>query len=154
MDNKVLYIIDPSELDFRFAGMPLQRRRDRLGEIVRMRGAEWASLRVRGTDFMAALEELDRFLAAREEFLNSAFENSPHEMLPIGSTGEYEPLFGYYPPHLVQRFDRELRTIPGAVIQRWEDGPNGDTMGSVAHAFRSTFAEAARRLQAVAVEHR
>jgi len=150
----MFYIIDPSELDFRFAGMPLQRRRDRLGELVRARGAHWGSLRVRGTDFMAAVEELDHFLGAGEELLNSAFENSPNEMLPIGSSDRYNPLFGYYPPHLVRRFDRELRTIPEAVIQHWEEGPNGDTIGSVTYAFRSAFTEAAKRRQAIAVEHR
>jgi len=150
----MFYIIDPSELDIRFAGMSLQRRRDRLGELVRSRGAAWANLRVSGTDFMAAVEKLDRFLGAREELLNSAFENSPNEMLPIGSSDKYNPLFGYYPPHLVRRFDQELRTIPAAVIEHWEEGPNGDTMGSVTHAFRSTFIEAAKRRQAIAVEHR
>jgi len=154
MDNQLFYIVQPSQLDFPFRAMSLQERRDRLGELVRTRGAEWASLRMRGPDFMAALEQLDRFLATGEELTNSAFENSPGKMLPIGSSGKYDPLFGYYEPDRVRGFDQALRAIPAAVIQGWEAGPNGEIMGRVVHAFRSTFAEAAKRRHAVALEHR
>lgn len=154
MDNQLFYIIQPSQLDFSFLRMSLQERRDYLGEIVRARGAEWAGLRMRGADFMTALEELDRLLGAGNELTDSAFENSPRQMLPIGMSSGYNPLFGYYDANRVRGFDQELRAIPAAVIQGWETRPNGDIMGCVVYAFRSTFAEAAKRRHAVALEHR
>jgi hypothetical protein len=153
MDNQLFYIIHPSQLDFSSVGMSLQDRRNRLGELVRTRGAEWAALRMRGAEFLAAVEKLDRFLGAAEELVDSAFENSPRQMLPIGSTDAYSPLFGYYEPERVRGLDQRLRAIPAAIIQGWDDGPEGDNIGRVVHAFRSTFAEAAKRGHAVAVEH-
>lgn len=153
MDNQNFYVIEPSQMRFAHQMLSLQTRRDRLGELVRSRGARWASTRARGKVFMSIVQRLDRYIGAEEELLNSAFENSPLQILPIGSSGEYDPLFGYYEPDRVQRFDQLLHKIPGAVIQNWEDGPNGESTGQVIYAFRSTFAEAARRKQAVAIEH-
>jgi hypothetical protein len=153
MDNQLFYIVEPSQLTFSAAGMSLQERRDRLRELVRTCGAEWAAIRMRGAEFMAAVEELDRYLRAHEELTNSAFENSPERVLPVGYSGEYNPLFGYYEPDRVREFDEQLRAIPASVIERWEAGPNGDAMGQVVHAFRITFSEAAKRKRAIAVEH-
>jgi len=153
MDNQVFYVVEPSQMRFSFSVMSLQMRRDRLGELVRSKGAEWAGLRVRGPVFMHAVQRLDRFLGAEEELVNSAFENSPQQMLPIGSSGKYDPLFGYYEPDRVQRFNQQLNAIPPGVMQGWENGADGDSMGRVVYAFRSTFAEAARRRLSVAIEH-
>jgi hypothetical protein len=153
MNNQIFYVVEPSQLRFPYLAMSLQDRRNRLGELVRTRGAEWAGLRMRGPFFMKAVERLDRYLGAEEELTNSAFENSPMQMLPIGSSGEYDPLFGYYEPDRVQRFDQQLNSIPAPVIRTWEDGPNGETLGQVVYAFRSTFAEAAKRKLSVAIEH-
>lgn len=153
MDNQNFYVVEPSQMRFAYQALPLQTRRDRLGELVRARGARWASVRSRGKIFMSIVQRLDRYIGAEEELLNSAFENSPSQILPIGSSGEYDPLFGYYEPDRVQRYDQLLHKIPNAVIQNWEDGPNGESVGQVIYAFRSTFAEAARRKQAVAIEH-
>jgi hypothetical protein len=153
MDNQHFYVVDPAQLRFTSLGDSLQRRRDRLGELVRATGAEWAGLRMRAPDFLASVEELDRFLDADSELTNSTFENSPQEVLPIGSSGAYDPLFGYFDPVRVKRFHRNLNAIPATKIETWEAGANGETMGRVVHAFRSTFAEAAKRGHAVAVEH-
>jgi hypothetical protein len=154
MDNQLFYIIHPSLFDFSAIGLSLQERRDRLSEAVQRNGARWAEIRMRAPDFMAAVEKLDRQLSAGEQFVDSAFENSPRRMLPAGSTGEYTPLFGYYEPDQVQGFDRKLKAIPASVIDAWEGSPNGEMLGQVVYAFRSTFAEAAKRKHAVAIDHR
>ena len=153
MDNQSFYIIQPIRLVFDTAGMSLQQRRDRLGELVRTYGAEWAGLRMRGADFMTAVEKIDLFMGAGDELTNCAFENSPNHVLPAGSAAQYNPLFGYYEPNRVREFDQQLRAMPPAVIQRWEAGPNGEVIAQVVHAFRSSFAEAAKREYAVALEH-
>jgi hypothetical protein len=154
MDTHLFYIIDPLRLGFSPAGMSLQQRRDRLGELVRAHGAEWSALRMRAAEFMAAVEKVDRFLGAGDELTNSAFENSPGRMLTIASSGDYEPLFGYYEVDRVRGFQQQLRAIPTPVTQDWENGSDGDIVGQVVYAFRSTFAEAARRARAVVLEHR
>jgi hypothetical protein len=153
MDNQLFYIVQPTQLEFLVTGVSLQRRRDRLGELVRVHGAEWTRLRMRGPDFLAAVERIDRYLGAGEELMDSAFENSPKQLLPIGSSGEYNPMFGYYEPYRVREFDKRLRTITASAFQGWEAGPNGDIMGQVVYAFRSTFTEAAKRGWAIAIEH-
>jgi|SRR5579862_705053 len=153
MDNHVFFIVEPAQLRFAYTMLPLQARRERLGKMVRANGAQWANLRMRGADFMKVVERLDRYIGAEEELVNSAFENSPMQILPIGSSQEYDPLFGYYEPDRVQRYDQQFQAIPGAVIQNWENGPNGDAIASVVYAFRSTFAEAAKRKQGIAIDH-
>lgn len=153
MDNQAFFIVEPSRIRFSFLALSLQARRDRLGQTVRANGAKWASLRMRGPAFMKVVERLDAYIGASEEFVNSAFENSPLQMLPIGSSNDYNPLFGYYEPDRVQRFDQQLQSIPRAVIENWENGPNGEVIGSVIYAIRSTFSEAAKRKMAVAIEH-
>jgi len=154
MDNELLYIISPAELSFSPAGISLPERRARLSAIVRTRGALWSSLRMRGSEFLDSAEKLDGYLRAGGKFVDSAFENSPQAMLPVGSYKDYAPLFGYYDPESVRKFDRELRAIPAAVIDKWEDEPNENSViGQVVHAFRFTFAEAAKRGHSVVVEH-
>jgi len=49
--------------------------------------------------------------------------------------------------------DWKLRSIPNPVIEHWRAEPNADNLGRVLYAFRSTFAEAAKRGYAIAVEH-
>jgi hypothetical protein len=145
MDNQHFYIIDPAHLEFSSVGMSLQQRRNRLGELIRASGAQWQSIRMRSPDFLAIVEKLDALMNASEDFVQSAFENSPRQILTIGSTAAYDPLLGYYEPDRVREFDRKLRAIP-------ESGEA--PAAQVLHAFRSTFAEAAKRNAAVALEHR
>lgn len=153
MDNQLFYIVEPTQLEFFATAMSLQRRRDRLGELVRVHGSEWTRLRMHGPDFLGAVVRIDRYLGAGEELMDSAFENSPKQVLPIGSSGEYNPMFGYYEPHRVREFDKQFRAIAASALQGWDAGPNGDIMGQVVYAFRSTFAEAAKRGWAIAIEH-
>jgi hypothetical protein len=154
VDSQLFYIVRPSLLEFPSVGTSLQQRRGRLAELIQATGAQWAVVRMRGADFMATVERLDQFIGADKDFVNSAFENSPRQILPIGSTEAYNPLLGYYEPDRVLKFDWKLRAIPQAVIDSWEKGSNSDLVGQVVSAFRSTFAEAARRGHAVALEHR
>ena len=91
MDNQLFYIVDPAQLKFSTVDMTLQERRDRLGDLIKTNGARWAAIRMRNADFMTVLEKLDHYMQANEEFVNSAFENSPRQLLPIGSTDAYDP---------------------------------------------------------------
>lgn len=154
MDNQLFYIVSPALFEFSSDGMSLQQRRDRLGELIVSHGSQWAAIRMRAPDFMSAVEALGRFLEADEDFMNSAFENSPRQALPVGSTNSYSPLLGYYEPDRVRHFSAKLQAISATVIAEWENGPEGGEMGQVVHAFRSSFAEASRRGYSVAIEHR
>ena len=141
-------------MEFSFGGTSLQQRREKLAEVVKTNGSEWANLRARGADFMAVVERIDRQIIADEEFLNSAFENSPLHMLRIGYTDNYNPLFGYYEPSRARVFVKRMQAIPATVVAGWENGKLGDLTAQVLRAFQSTFAEAANRDHAVAIEHR
>ena len=155
MDNQLFYVVHPAQLVFPYLGMSLQQRRNRLGQLIMSQGAQWAAVRMRAPVFMDAVEQIDEYLIAGQRFVDSAFDNSPQQMLlTAGSTETYDPLLGYYEPAHVREFERALNVIPGDVVNRWENGPHGEIMSQVLHAFRSTFAQAARRRYAVAVEHR
>lgn len=155
MDNQTFYLIQPAELAFSPANMSLQQRRNMLRELLQKHGALWATTRSRAEAFMKSVQQLDRFLGTGEELADCAFENSPSEILPIGSVNEYDPLFGYYEPARVLKFHSKLRTIPGPVIEEWEarPEPEGEILGQVVHAFLSVFSEAAARKCAVAIDH-
>ena len=77
-----------------------------LGDLIEANGALWAG-RMRNADFMAVLEKLDRYMPANEKFVNSPFENSPRQILTIGSTGAYDPFLSYYEPDSVREFDQK-----------------------------------------------
>ena len=65
------------------------------------------------------VERLDARMSANDDFVQSAFENSPRQILTIGSTAAYDPLLGYYEPDRVREFDRKaprhsrIRRSPG-----------------------------------------
>jgi hypothetical protein len=155
MDNQLFYLIQPEALDFPSDGMSLQERRDRLRQLLEEHGALWVTIRSPGTDFMESVEELDRFLGADNELTDCVFENSPGEILPIGSCDEYDPLFGYYERERVVKFHGKLSTIPSHILEEWENRPEpqGEILSAVVHAFRSSFAEAASRKWAIAIDH-
>ena len=91
---------------------------------------------------------------ASGELVDSAFENSPDRMLPKNALDKYSPMLGYYEADRVRSFDQKLRAIPPATVDKWENDPGGEAIGTVVYALRATFAEAAKRKYAVAVEHR
>ena len=78
-----------------------------LGDLIEANGALWAG-RMRNADFMAVLKKLDSYMRANEKLVNSAFKNSPRQMLTIGSTGAYDPFLGCYEPDRVREFDQKL----------------------------------------------
>jgi hypothetical protein len=152
MNNQIFYIVDPAQLEFSSIGVTLQERRDRLRDLIVANGAQWAMIRMRNGDFMDVLEKLNRYMGVNDEFVHSAFGNSPLQLLPIGSYDEYGPPLGYYEPDRVREFDQKLRSIPTRRSTVGEMKATG-ILPAVTYAFRKTFAEAARRGQAVALEH-
>jgi hypothetical protein len=153
MDNQCFYIVDSEKLRFPFLGRPLQERRETLSTLLRNFGAEWSSLRVRAQDFLPLVNEIGNAIGVGQELADLTFENSPFDVLPVGSLDEYYPFFGYMTPEIVARYDTLLSSLPQQVVDQFETRDDDGIASRVLYAYRSTFSEAHARNRAVAIDH-
>ena len=153
MDNFVFYVVSPEVLRFPVADLSLQDRRFRLREILKSQAAQWETVRLRGVIFMGCLESLAKMINSSPAFEELFYENSPDNILPRGSIDDYSPMFGYFEPADVQKYDLAFRNLDPSAIQSFEAADDDGAHSLVWRACSSTFAEAASRRVAVAVDH-
>jgi hypothetical protein len=153
MDNFIFYVVVPDVLNFPFEGLSLQERRFRLRDTLKSKAAQWESVRLRGAFFLDYLESLAKLINSSPAFEECFYESSPANMLPHGRIGDYNPMFGYFEPADVLKYDQAFRDLAPEAVQQFEEADADGVHSLVWRACSSTFSEAASRRAAIAIDH-
>jgi hypothetical protein len=116
-------------------------------------GSQWIEIRSRARDFLRVVTELSEALGKGEEMADLSFENSPLDILPIGTVNEYDPCFGYFPPPRVVEYSSLIAAMPEHLAKRFEEREDGGLASRILYAYRSSFREALSRSCAIAIDH-
>ena len=113
----------------------------------------WASLRTRAAQFMDVVNEIGSAIGKGQELTDFTFENSPFDILPLGSVDEYNPLFGYFPPAMVTEYLGLFKTLPKEFRNSFDARNDDGIAARTLYAYESSFAEAASRGYAIPIDH-